>query len=168
MKKILFAVSTFAFSIFGSIAAFANEAAKAGDSASVTAVGDTTTVGAVEATAAPTADPGFFGGLFGGSNWWIWIIIYGVMIALFYFLLIRPNRKKQKAEEALKNSIAMDDYITTIGGITGRIVSIKDDEITIESSMDRTLVTFKKWAVRDVKKADTLETTEEKKEEKKD
>ncbi|MBE7056994.1 MAG: preprotein translocase subunit YajC [Ruminococcaceae bacterium] len=86
------------------------------------------------------------------GSWWIWIIIYGAMFALFYFLLIRPQKKKQKAEEELRNNIMMGDEITTIGGIVGRVVSIKDDDITIESSIDRTLIQFKKWAVRDIKK----------------
>ena len=87
------------------------------------------------------------------------------MFAAFYFLLIRPNKKKQKKEEELRNSIALNDEITTIGGICGRVVSVKDDDITIETSIDRTLVQFKKWAVRDVKK---METEDVKAEEKKD
>ena len=101
-----------------------------------------------------------------GMGWWIWIIIYGGMFAIFYFLLIRPNKKKQKAEEELRNNITLGDEITTIGGVCGRVVSIKDEEITIESSIDRTLVQFKKWAVRDVKKLETDDEPVEKKEEK--
>ena len=93
---------------------------------------------------------------------WIWIIIYGAMFALFYFLLIRPNKKKQKAEAALRDNVVLGDEITTIGGIVGKVVNIKDDEITIESSLDRTLMQFKKWAIRDVKKLES-DTTEEKK-----
>ena len=102
----------------------------------------------------------------GMGSWWIWIIIYGGMFAIFYFLLIRPNKKKQKAEEELRNNITLGDEITTIGGVCGRVVSIKDEEITIESSIDRTLVQFKKWAVRDVKKLETDDEPVEKKEEK--
>ena len=93
---------------------------------------------------------------------WIWIIIYGAMFALFYFLLIRPNKKKQKAEAALRDNVVLGDEITTIGGIVGKVVNIKDDEITIESSLDRTLMQFKKWAIRDVKKLES-DTAEEKK-----
>lgn len=126
MKKRLFPLMMLAMSLLGSIGVFANES------------GNKT-----ENTA---------GGM---GSWWIWIIIYGGMFAIFYFLLIRPNKKKQKAEEELRNNIALGDEITTIGGICGRVVSIKDEEITIESSIDRTLVQFKKWAVRDVKKLET-------------
>lgn len=93
---------------------------------------------------------------------WIWIIVYGGMFALFYFLLIRPNKKKQKAEAALRDNVVLGDEITTIGGIVGKVVNIKDDEITIESSIDRTLMQFKKWAIRDVKKLET-DAIEEKK-----
>ena len=129
MKKITFILTSIMLTVLGGLSVFAESNAASGDANANT------------------------GGGFG--SWWIWILVYGGMFALFYFLLIRPNRKKQKAEEALKNSIAMGDTITTIGGITGRIVSIKDDEITIESSLDRTLVTFKKWAVRDVVKPES-------------
>lgn len=132
MKKRFFLLTTLVLSLLGSIAAFAS-----GNNGENPA-------------------PGM------GSSWWIWIVIYGGMFAIFYFLLIRPNKKKQKAEEALRNNIALGDEVTTIGGICGRVVSIKDEEITIESSIDRTLVQFKKWAVRDVKKLETDDEPAEK------
>ena len=145
MKKRLFPLMTLAMSLLGSLTAFAEETSSA---ASVDS--------AVETTGETAAATGL------GSSWWIWIVIYGGMFAVFYFLLIRPNKKKQKAEEALRNSISLGDEITTIGGICGRVVSIKDEEITIESSIDRTLVQFKKWAVRDVKKLETDDEPENK------
>ncbi len=80
------------------------------------------------------------------------IAMYALLFAAMYFILIRPQRKRQKKEEELRSSVILGDNITTIGGITGRVVQIKDDEITIESSIDRTLLTFKKWAIRDVQK----------------
>lgn len=138
MKKRLFPLMVLAMSLLGTFSAFAAEDGGAGEE---------------QAT---------------GGAWWVWILIYGAMFALFYFLLIRPQKKKQKAEEELRNNIMMGDEITTIGGIVGRVVSIKDDDITIESSIDRTLVQFKKWAVRDIKKLETDDEpakVEEKKEE---
>ena len=138
MKKRLFPLMTLAMSLLGSMVAFASEAS-------------------------PTPGDGADTAGTGMGSWWIWIIIYGGMFAVFYFLLIRPNKKKQKAEEALRSSIALGDEITTIGGICGKVVSIKDEEITIESSIDRTLVQFKKWAVRDVKKLETDDEPEDKK-----
>ena len=142
MKKLFFLALTTIMTMAGSIAAFAD-----GENAA--------------AAAGATAEPGKSGGL--SSTWWIWILIYGAMFAAFYFLLIRPNRKKQKKEEELRNSISLNDEVTTIGGIVGRVVSVKDDDITIESSIDRTLVQFKKWAVRDIKKMETDDASEEKK-----
>lgn len=88
------------------------------------------------------------------------IAMYALLFGAMYFILIRPQRKRQKKEDELRNSVILGDNITTIGGVTGRVVQIKDDEITIESSIDRTLLTFKKWAIRDVQK---LETDDEEK-----
>lgn len=79
----------------------------------------------------------------------IWIVIFGLIA---YFLIIRPGKKRQKEEEQLKASLVLGDEITTIGGICGKIVNIKDDVITIESSIDRTLIEFKNWAIKEVKK----------------
>lgn len=83
------------------------------------------------------------------------IAVYGLLFVALYFIMIRPQKKRQKKEEELRNSIILGDQVTTIGGITGRVVQIKDDEITIESSIDRTLVSFKKWAIRDIQKLET-------------
>jgi len=91
---------------------------------------------------------------------WTGIIIYLVVIVLlFYFMIIRPQKKRTKQEQELRDSIALGCEITTIGGIVGTVVNIKDDNITIETSIDKTLVEFKNWAVRDVKKLDSEENT---------
>ncbi len=89
------------------------------------------------------------------QSWIPLILVYGGLFAALYFIMIRPQKKKQKKEESLRNSLILGDNVTTIGGVTGRVVQIKDDEITIESSIDRTLVTFKKWAIREVQKLET-------------
>lgn len=87
-----------------------------------------------------------------------WIMIIGyllLMVALFYFMILRPNKKRQKEEQERLNSIALGVEITTIGGIVGTVVNIKDDNITIETSIDKTLIEFKNWAIRDVKKLES-------------
>lgn len=61
-----------------------------------------------------------------------------VLIVLFYFLIIRPQRKRDKAERDMRNSIDVGDEVSTIGGFIGRVVSIKDDVLVIETSSDRT------------------------------
>ena len=86
---------------------------------------------------------------------YIWII---ATFALFYFLLIRPQQKREKKDRQMRNSLEVGDNIVTIGGIVGKILTIKDDEITIETSADRTKLAFKKWCVQS--KVDSGETKE--------
>jgi preprotein translocase subunit YajC len=74
------------------------------------------------------------------------------MFALMYFLLIRPQRKKEKKLREQINAMVVGDNVVTIGGVTGRVVNIKDDEVTISTSVANTLVTFKKSAVNTVVK----------------
>ncbi|MBE7065071.1 MAG: preprotein translocase subunit YajC [Ruminococcaceae bacterium] len=89
-----------------------------------------------------------------------WIMIVGyilLLVVLFYFMILRPNKKRQKEEQERLNSLAIGVEVTTIGGIVGTIVNIKDDNITIETSIDKTLIEFKNWAIRDVKKIESDE-----------
>ena len=100
---------------------------------------------------------GGLGGLFGG-NMWMMILLYAAIIGAIYFFLIRPNSKKKKEEAQMRNSLEIGDEITTIGGIMGRIVAIKDDEdaIIIETGSDRVKMKFKKWCIS------TVDTVKEK------
>ncbi len=79
-----------------------------------------------------------------------------IFVAIFYFLIIRPSRKQQKEEAAMRSSLEVGDEITTIGGIIGEIVSMKEDTITVETSKAGTKIRFLKSAVRsvDVRAAD--------------
>lgn len=90
-----------------------------------------------------------------------------VLIVVFYFFLIRPQRKRDKQERDMRNSIEIGDEISTIGGFIGRVVSIKDDVLVIESSSDRTKLKIYRWAIRG-KEASATETVEAPKEAKKD
>ena len=90
-----------------------------------------------------------------------------VLIVVFYFFLIRPQRKRDKQERDMRNSIEIGDEISTIGGFIGRVVSIKDDVLVIESSSDRTKLKIYRWAIRG-KEAPATETVEASKEAKKD
>ena len=90
-----------------------------------------------------------------------------VLIVVFYFFLIRPQRKRDKQERDMRNSIEIGDEISTIGGFIGRVVSIKDDVLVIESSSDRTKFKIYRWAIRG-KEAPATETVEAPKEAKKD
>lgn len=79
----------------------------------------------------------------GGAT--IFMII--VMFAVLYFFMIRPENKKKKEAEQMRNALKVGDNITTIGGVIGDIVSVKDDSIIIETSADKVRVEFTKWAV---------------------
>ena len=76
------------------------------------------------------------------------VLIFGLM----YVMLILPQKKKEKKTKALLDSLQVGWAVTTIGGICGKIVNIKDDEITIESGIDKTKILIKRWAVKDVVK----------------
>ena len=76
------------------------------------------------------------------------IIMIVVMVAAMYFLMIRPQKKKQKEEQQMRDSIQIGDEITTIGGICGKVVSVKDDTIVIETGSDRVKIKFKKYAIQ--------------------
>lgn len=85
----------------------------------------------------------------GGKGGTLFMVIYiVVIIAVFYFVLIRPQRKKQKKEEAMRNNIQVGDEIITIGGIYGRVMSIKDDSLVIESLGDHSKQRIAKWAIQ--------------------
>ena len=74
------------------------------------------------------------------------ILIFVVM----YFLMIRPQKKQQKKEQEMRNSLRAGDELTTIGGIKGRVLSVKEDTFVLETGNDRTKMTFEKWAIQTV------------------
>ena len=86
----------------------------------------------------------------GAGNMTSTIIMIVVMIAIFYFLLIRPENKRKKQAEEMRNSLKKGDWLTTIGGIYGRVVAITDRTVVIETSEDRVRMELTKWAVSQV------------------
>ena len=76
----------------------------------------------------------------------VWSMIIA-MFALMYFLMIRPENKRKKEAQNMRDSLAVGDEITTIGGITGTICAVKENTIVIESGADRVRVELTKWAV---------------------
>ena len=83
-------------------------------------------------------------------------LIFGGAIALMYFMMLRPQKKQQKKDAEMRNSLAVGDEVTTIGGIIGKVISIKEETFVLETTKDRTKIRFLKGAVRsiDVKIAD--------------
>ena len=70
-----------------------------------------------------------------------------IMVGVFYFLLIRPENKRKKEAEQLRSNIKTGDKITTIGGITGTVVNVKEDKFVIETGADQVRIEFAKWAL---------------------
>lgn len=73
-----------------------------------------------------------------------------VMVAIFYFLLIRPQKKREKETRRMLNDLRQGDEIITIGGIMGNIVNVKDDRVVIETGANKTKITFEKTAIKSV------------------
>ncbi len=80
------------------------------------------------------------------------IILMVGMVAIFYFLLIRPQKKKEKKDKEMRSNIEVGDGIISIGGIVGRVISVKDDTILMETGADRTKIRIKNWAIQSVEK----------------
>ncbi len=81
------------------------------------------------------------------------VLYMAFFIGLMYFMVIRPQNKKSKQLAELRNNIKSGDDIVTIGGIVGKVLNIKNDEMTIEVGASKTKLTIKKWAVSTVEKS---------------
>ena len=91
-------------------------------------------------------------------EWMSTIGMLVVMLAIFYFLLIRPENKKKKELAKMRSELTIGDEVTTIGGIIGTVCAVKEESIVIVTSADRVRVEFAKWAIS-TKGAQTTETT---------
>ena len=95
------------------------------------------------------------------------IVMLVVMLVIFYFLLIRPENKRKKKAEAMRESIKKGDTVTTIGGIVGRVVHAGKDTLIIETSEDRVRLEITRWAVSTTGVQTTDQPVEEKTDKKK-
>ena len=75
-----------------------------------------------------------------GGGFSVFIIQIGLFIAIFYFLLIRPQREQQKKHKALLESLQKGDKIVTSGGMVGEVIHIKDNEVTVKSGESRLVI----------------------------
>lgn len=76
------------------------------------------------------------------------ILLMVAMFAGMYFLMIRPQKKKQKEEQEMRETLQIGDEISTIGGIVGKIITVKDDSLIIETGADRTKLKITRWAIQ--------------------
>lgn len=86
-----------------------------------------------------------------------------LMFVLMYFIMIRPENKRKKKAEEMRNSLSLGEEITTIGGITGKIVQVTEDTVTFETGEDRVRIQVKKWAIQTTAKVEAEEASKAKK-----
>ena len=85
------------------------------------------------------------------NNWLVMLMQFAPLVlffVVFYFLLIRPQRKKDKEAQNMRNNIQVGDEIVTAGGIVGRVVSVREDTLVVETGGERSKVRIKRWAVQ--------------------
>jgi len=80
------------------------------------------------------------------------ILPFALMILVFYFLLIRPQKKRERETKQMLAALKVGDNITTIGGICGKIVKVQDDVFTIEVGSDKVKLVIERWAVKNVER----------------
>ncbi len=86
----------------------------------------------------------------GSANMITTVVMLVAMIAIFYFFMYRPQKKQEKETNDMRNGLQVGDEITTIGGIIGKIVSMKDETVLIETSNERNKIRILRTAVRNV------------------
>ena len=101
-----------------------------------------------------------------GGGAWGTILMVGLLFVFLYFFMIRPQKKQEKKDADMRNSLSVGDEVTTIGGIIGKVISIKDETFVLETTREKTQIRFLKGAVRsiDVKVADVAAMVAENKE----
>ena len=77
------------------------------------------------------------------------IVPFVLLIVVFYFVLIRPQRKRDKETQRMRNSLQVGDEIVTVGGVVGLVVSIKEDTVVLETGGDRRKIRVKRWAIQE-------------------
>ena len=75
------------------------------------------------------------------------VVMLVAMFAIFYFMLIRPENKRKKEAEQMRNAIKVGDHVTTIGGIIGVVVNVKDEKFVLETGADQVRIELAKWAL---------------------
>lgn len=75
------------------------------------------------------------------------LVMMAIMFGVFYFILIRPENKRKKEAEQTRKDTKVGDQVTTIGGIVGTVVNVKEDKFVMETSADQVRIEFAKWAI---------------------
>ncbi|HHV98531.1 MAG TPA: preprotein translocase subunit YajC [Clostridiaceae bacterium] len=78
------------------------------------------------------------------------ILYFVFFIVIMYLIIFLPQKRRDKKAREMLNSLQVGNEVITIGGVAGKIINIKDDEVTIETSVEKTQLVFKKWAIKEV------------------
>ena len=78
-----------------------------------------------------------------------YVVFFGT---LMYFMIFLPQRRRDKKAKEMLSDLQHGNEVVTIGGISGKVVNIKDDEVAVETSVEKTQIVFKKWAIKEVRK----------------
>lgn len=81
------------------------------------------------------------------QQWLTVILMYAAIFAVFYFLFIKPQKKKDKALKEMRENLNVGDKVTTIGGIIAHVAKVEEDSVVLEIGPNRTKVPFEKWAI---------------------
>lgn len=82
------------------------------------------------------------------------ILMIGLLFVIMYFVMIRPQKKNENQLKEMRNKLEIGDEVTTIGGIVGRVISMKEDYILIETGSERNKLRLKRWSVQSVEKVE--------------
>ncbi len=101
-----------------------------------------------------------------GGGMWGTVIMIGLLFVFLYFFMIRPQKKQERKDAEMRDSLVVGDEVTTIGGIIGKVISIKGETFVLETTREKTQIRFLKGAIRtiDVKVADVAAAALEAKE----
>ena len=98
-----------------------------------------------------------------GNDMMSMLLMFGIMFAVMYFMLIRPENKRKKEAEEMRSNVKNGDVIVTIGGICGTVVDLKEKKFVIETGADRVRIEFEKWALSTNESANARAEAEKKK-----
>lgn len=87
--------------------------------------------------------------------------IFIIPLALLYFFMVMPQKKKEKEAQKLRDSLMVGDEVVSVGGIVGKVLKVKEDEVTIETGADKNRLVLKKWAVSTVTKKTEVSRVED-------
>ncbi len=88
-------------------------------------------------------------GAMGGIGFVIYIVF---IIGIMYLLVFLPQKRRDKKAREMINSLKVGDKVITIGGVSGKIINIKDDEVTVETGVEKTKIILKNWAIKEIDK----------------